>query len=100
MDALIWTLAVIVLLAFGVAMTQLRHGRLAQRILVYELGSLLLVVEILLVGAVGGYEAARHIALLFGTLSIVGGYALILRFGQLVHEDDAPDDAKEGVDDR
>jgi len=88
MTALLWGIATTVLVAFAVVLTRIRHGGaghegLAQKILVYEFASLLLVIDILLVGAASGAEVARHIGLVFATLSVIGAYALILRYALL-----------------
>ncbi|WP_404379125.1 hypothetical protein [Caenispirillum salinarum] len=83
MEALTWGVALLGLIGFVIMMSCLRLPGLANRILIYEMASLLLVVEILLVGGLMGYEAARHIALVFLALSIIGGYTLVLRFWML-----------------
>lgn len=88
MDTLTWCIALLGLVGFVAMMTCLRRPGLAERILIYEMGSLLLVIEILLVGGLMGYEAARHIALVFLALSIIGGYTLVLRFWMLGGKDE------------
>lgn len=91
MDALMTGLAVVLLLGVGAILTRLPGAELGERILVYEIASLMLVATLLLVGDVAGFGAARYIALLFLALSVIGGYALVLLYWMVTDEDGGRD---------